>query len=64
MENTGKVRIFHRKLNEKVLLKSFKGRVVDLSFAHCDQDVILGCVDETASLQIFKITLDSDSKIQ
>ncbi|CAF0712129.1 unnamed protein product [Brachionus calyciflorus] len=64
MENSGKVRVFHRKLNEKLLLKSFKGRVVDLSFAYSDQDVILGCVDETGSLQVFKVFLDSDSKIQ
>lgn len=64
LDNNGKVRIFHKKLNEKVLLKSFKGRVVDLSFAHYDFQILLGCVDETGCLQIFKITLDADSKIQ
>ena len=64
VNQTGKVRIFHKKLNEKVLLKSFTGRVVDLSFAHCDQEVLLGCLDEIGCLQIFQITLDSDSKMQ
>ena len=61
--STGKVRVFHKKLSEKILLKSFTGRVVDLSFAHCDQEVLLGCLDETGCLQIFKITLDN-AKLQ
>ena len=64
VNQTGKVRVFQKKLNEKVLLKSFTGRVVDLSFAHCDQEVLLGCLDEIGCLQIFKITLDNDSKMQ
>jgi hypothetical protein len=64
VENCGKVKVFNKKLNEKVLLKSFKGRVVDLSFAHYDHEVLLGCVDETGCAQIFKITLDQDSKLQ
>ena len=64
IENTGKVKVFHKKLNEKVLLKSFRGRVVDLSFAYYDPEILLGCVDETGCLQIFKITVDTDSKMQ
>ncbi len=63
-DSSNKVKVFNRKLNEKVLLKSFKGRVVDLSFAYYDKEVLLGCVDETGCLQIFEITLDSDSKMQ
>jgi enhancer of mRNA-decapping protein 4 len=60
---TGKVRIFHKKLNEKALLKSFTGRVVDLSFAYYDKEVLLGILDEIGCLQIFKITLEN-SKMQ
>jgi hypothetical protein len=64
MDNSGKVRVFHKKLNEKVLIKSFTCRVVDLSFAYYDHEVLLGCVDESGGLQVFKIVLDADSKIQ
>ena len=64
IENSGKVKVFHKKLNEKVLLKSFRGRVVDLAFAYYDLEILLGCVDETGCLQIFKITVDADSKMQ
>ena len=62
--STGKVRIFHKKLNEKLLLKTFTGRVIDLSFAHYDLEVLLACLDETGCLQIYKITLDASSKMQ
>jgi hypothetical protein len=64
MDTTGKVRVFHRKSNEKILLKSFKGRIVDLAFAYIDSEVLLACLDESGSLQIFNITIDLDSKIQ
>ena len=64
VDQSGKVRIFQRKLNEKCLLKSFTGRVVDLAFAYTDAQVLLGCVDETGCLQIFNVTLDADSKMQ
>lgn len=64
LDVNGKVRVFNRKLNEKILLKSFKGRVVDLSFAYCDTQILLGCVDESGALQIFKLSLDHESKIQ
>jgi hypothetical protein len=63
VDQSGKVRVFHRKLNEKCLIKSFTGRVVDLSFAFCDTEVLLGCVDETGCLQIFLVTLDTNSKM-
>jgi hypothetical protein len=62
--STGKVRVFHKKLSEKILLKSFTGRVVDLSFAHYDLEVLLGCLDETGCLQVFKIYLENNHKIQ
>jgi hypothetical protein len=61
--SVGKVRVFHKRLNEKILLKSFTGRIVDLSFAYYDQEVLLGCLDETGCLQIYKITLENN-KIQ
>jgi enhancer of mRNA-decapping protein 4 len=64
VENAGKVRVFHKKLNEKALIKTFTGRVVDLSFAHYDADVLLGCVEENGQLQIFKIVLDANSKME
>jgi len=64
VENNGKVKVFNKKLNEKVLLKSFKGRVLDLSFAHFDAQILLGCVDESGCTQIFQISLDQDSKMQ
>lgn len=66
LQNAGKVRIFYKKMNESTLLKTFKGRVVDLAFAYQDEpdDVYLGVVDETGSLQVFKIFLDAENKIQ
>lgn len=63
LDGNGKVRVFNRRLNEKTLLKSFKGRVVDVAFAYCDTPILLGCVDEIGSLQIFQLLLDSNSKI-
>ena len=63
-DKNGQVRIVHKKLKENSLLNSFNGRVVDLSFAHYDAEVLLGCVDESGCLQIFKITLDAESKMQ
>ncbi len=64
VDNSGKVRVFSKKMNDKALLKSFTGRVVDLSFAYCDTEVLLGCVDEIGCLQIFKITTDADTKME
>lgn len=45
-----------------MLLKDFKGQIVDLSFAFCDE-IILGCVDGSANAYFYKIYLDSSSKI-
>jgi len=64
VDQSGKVKVFNKKLNEKCLLRSFRGRVVDLSFAYYDPEVLLACVDETGCLQIFKISLDTHSKMQ
>ncbi len=49
----------HKKSSERGLLKSFNGKVVDLSFAHYNE-VLLGCIDETATAKIFKISLEED----
>ena len=57
------MRIFNRKTNERSLLKAFNGRLVDLSFAYSDE-VLLGCVDETGTGWVFKISVDSENKIQ
>lgn len=62
----GKVRLFHRKVKKekKFFLPPFTGPVVDLSFAHDDREVLLGCIEETGSVQIFKITLGTENEIK
>ena len=49
--------------NARVLLTSFSGKVIDLAFAFCDE-VLLGCIDETANVQIYKLEVDNTAKIQ
>jgi hypothetical protein len=58
-KNDGCVRVMHKKSSERGLLKSFNGKVVDLSFAHCDE-ILLGCIDETATTKVFKVTFEED----
>ena len=57
------MRIFHKMSNARVLLTSFSGKVIDLAFAFCDE-VLLGCIDETANVQIYKLEVDNTAKIQ
>jgi hypothetical protein len=61
-KDMGKVRIFN-KHKESSLLKTYKGRVVDLAFAYCDEEVLLAFIDETGCLQIYEIVTDENNKI-
>ena len=60
---TGIVRVIQKKTNQRVLIKGMKGRVKDLAFAHCTDEIILGIVDEFGNLFIAKIeeTNEEDS---
>ncbi|OWF47144.1 enhancer of mRNA-decapping protein 4-like [Mizuhopecten yessoensis] len=50
----GIVRIINRRTAERVLLKDFTGKVIDIAFAHTD-DVIFGAVDEVGNLFVYSI---------
>ncbi|XP_060069080.1 enhancer of mRNA-decapping protein 4-like [Ylistrum balloti] len=59
----GIVRIINRRTAERVLLKDFTGKVIDIAFAHTD-DVIFGAVDEVGNLFVYSIKeTDSDKLI-
>ncbi len=41
-----------------------QGAVVDVSFAHIMDDVVIGCVDELGSLFVYRVTENSTGLIQ
>ena len=41
--------------SDRTLLKNFSGRVTDVAFAHLQNDVILGAVDEMGNMFIYEI---------
>lgn len=59
----GIVRIINRRTAERVLLKDFTGRVIDIAFAHTD-DVIFGAVDEMGNLFVYSLKeMDQDKLV-
>ena len=62
-KSTGMVRVVQKKTDQRVLIKGMKGKVKDLAFAHCTDEIILGVVDEFGNLFIAKIeeTNEEDS---
>ncbi|KAJ8303214.1 hypothetical protein KUTeg_019610 [Tegillarca granosa] len=59
----GVVRVVNRRTAERVLLKEFVGKVIDISFAHTD-DVIIAAVDQMGNLFVYQITEMDDGKLQ
>ena len=41
-----------------------QGAVVDVSFAHIMDDVVIGCVDELGNLFVYRVTENSTGLIQ
>jgi len=62
-KNTGMVRVVQKKTDQRALVKGMKGKIKDLAFAHCLDQIILGVVDEFGNLFIFRIeqTNEEDS---
>ena len=62
-KSTGMVRVVQKKTDQRVLIKGMKGKVKDLAFAHCIEEIILGIVDEFGNLFVAKIeqTNEEDS---
>lgn len=58
----GIVRVTNRKTAERLLLKNFVGRVVDIGFAFTSM-VTLGIVDEPGNMYIYEITEGLDGKL-
>ena len=54
-KNTGMVRVVQKKTDQRVLVKGMKGKIKDLAFAHCLDQIILGVVDEFGNLFVFRI---------
>ena len=59
----GLVRVIQRRTAERVLLKGFSGKVLDISFAHL-WSVVLGTVDQFGNLTVYEILEDSSGKIE
>jgi len=55
------VRLIHRQLAERALIKGYSGLVVDIAFAFTDLE-ILGSLDETGTLHVHRIDLDKESR--
>ena len=45
------------------VVQGMKGAVVDVSFAHVKEDVVVGCVDEQGNLFVYRIS-ESSSGLQ
>ncbi|XP_033754002.1 enhancer of mRNA-decapping protein 4-like isoform X2 [Pecten maximus] len=58
----GIVRIINRRTAERVLLKDFTGKVIDIAFAHTD-DVIFGAVDEVGNLFVYSVKENDFDKL-
>jgi len=56
----GVVRVVNRITDERCLIKGMKGAVVDLSFAHTKDEVIIGAVDSLGNLFVHRV-LESPS---
>lgn len=54
-KNTGMVRVVHKKTDRRVLVKGMKGKIKDLAFAHCLDQIILGVVDEFGNLFVYRV---------
>ena len=59
----GIVRLINRKTAERALVKGFRGKVTDISFAHLSS-VILGAVDEVGNMFIQEIQETEDGKLE
>ncbi|XP_067652269.1 enhancer of mRNA-decapping protein 4-like isoform X1 [Haliotis asinina] len=60
-KSNGVVRVISRKSAERVLLKDFNGRVIDVAFAHTDE-ILLAAVDEIGNLFVHEIK-EEDGKV-
>ena len=54
---SGVVRLIHRELAERALIKGYSSLVTDIAFAHTDHTV-LASMDEDGSLFVHAITLE------
>eukprot|EP00090_Calanus_glacialis_P007849 TRINITY_DN16279_c0_g1_i2.p1 TRINITY_DN16279_c0_g1~~TRINITY_DN16279_c0_g1_i2.p1 ORF type:complete len:388 (-),score=164.66 TRINITY_DN16279_c0_g1_i2:87-1250(-) len=52
----GVVRVVNRDTDDRILIKGMRGAVVDLSFAHTKEEVVVGAVDSQGNLFVQKVT--------
>jgi len=55
----GVVRVVNRVTDDRILIKGMRGAVVDLSFAHTKEEVVVGAVDSIGNLFVHKVTESS-----
>ena len=58
----GIVRLLHRRLAERALIKGYRGLVVDIAFANSDIDV-LASLDDSGMLLVHRIELDQANHV-
>jgi len=51
----GVVRVVNRDTDDRILIKGMRGAVVDLSFAHTKDEVVVGAVDSLGNLFVHKV---------
>jgi len=51
----GVVRVVNRDTDDRILIKGMRGAVVDLSFAHTKEEVVIGAVDSLGNLFVHKV---------
>jgi enhancer of mRNA-decapping protein 4 len=54
-EGVGVVRVVNRLTDYRILIKGIKGAVVDLSFAHTKEEVVVGAVDSLGNLFVHNV---------
>ena len=55
MKGCGVVRMVNRATDDRILIKGMRGTVVDLSFAHTKEEVVVGAVDSLGNLFVHKV---------
>ena len=55
MKGCGVVRMVNRATDDRILIKGMRGTVVDLSFAHTKEEVVVGVVDSLGNLFVHKV---------
>jgi len=61
----GMLRIAHRHLSKRCLVRGFHGQIIDVAFANISREVIVAVVDEMGGVYVYTVCVDGgDSKLK